>query len=66
MAYRSELEARVAKKTTKAIVDYDMLENGDRVIVSGVQKARAGAPVKPVPWQPDAASAQAPANAASH
>lgn len=33
MAYRSELEARVAKKTTKAIVDFDMLENGDRVMV---------------------------------
>ena len=33
MAYRSELEARVAKKTTKAIVDYQMLENGDRVMV---------------------------------
>src|SRR5471032_1327081 len=33
MAYRSELEARVAKKTTRAIVDYDMLEDGDRVMV---------------------------------
>jgi tRNA 2-thiocytidine biosynthesis protein TtcA len=33
MAYRSELEARVAKKTTKAIVDYEMLEDGDRVLV---------------------------------
>ena len=33
MGYRSELEARVAKKITKAIVDYDMLENGDRVMV---------------------------------
>src|SRR5436853_4153395 len=33
MAYRSELEARVAKKTTRAIVDYEMLENGDRVMV---------------------------------
>src|SRR4029077_1972749 len=33
MAYRSELEARVAKKTTKAIVDYSMLEDGDRVMV---------------------------------
>ena len=33
MAYRSELEARLAKKTTRAIVDYDMLENGDRVMV---------------------------------
>ena len=33
MAYRSELEARVAKKTTKAIVDYEMIEDGDRVMV---------------------------------
>jgi tRNA 2-thiocytidine biosynthesis protein TtcA len=33
MAYRSELEARVAKKATKAIVDYAMLEDGDRVMV---------------------------------
>src|SRR5438552_2220979 len=33
MAYRSDLEARIAKKTTKAIVDYAMLENGERVMV---------------------------------
>ena len=33
MGYRSELEARLAKKTTKAIVDYGMLEDGDRVMV---------------------------------
>lgn len=33
MAYRSELESRLAKKTTKAIVDFDMLEDGDRVMV---------------------------------
>jgi tRNA 2-thiocytidine biosynthesis protein TtcA len=33
MAYRSELEARIAKKTTRAIVDYQMLEDGDRVMV---------------------------------
>src|ERR671928_1377231 len=33
MAYRSELEARLAKKTTKAIVEYQMLEDGDRVMV---------------------------------
>ena len=33
MAYRSELEARIAKKTTRAIVDYAMLEDGDRVMV---------------------------------
>ena len=33
MAYRSDLEARVAKKTTKAIIDYHMIEDGDRVMV---------------------------------
>ncbi len=33
MGYRSDLEARVAKKATKAIVDYDMIEDGDRIMV---------------------------------
>jgi tRNA 2-thiocytidine biosynthesis protein TtcA len=33
MGYRSDLEARVAKKTTRAIVDYQMIEDGDRVMV---------------------------------
>jgi tRNA 2-thiocytidine biosynthesis protein TtcA len=33
MPYRSNLEARVAKKTTKAIVDYDMIADGDRIMV---------------------------------
>src|SRR5262245_49299563 len=33
MPYRSELESRLARKTTKAIVDYGMIENGDRVMV---------------------------------
>jgi len=33
MAYRSELEARVAKKTTKAIIDHQLIEDGDRVMV---------------------------------
>jgi tRNA 2-thiocytidine biosynthesis protein TtcA len=33
MAYRSELEARLAKKTTKAIVDFNLIEDGDRVMV---------------------------------
>src|SRR5215471_7478579 len=33
MAYRTELEARVAKKTTKAIVDFTMIEPGDRIMV---------------------------------
>jgi tRNA 2-thiocytidine biosynthesis protein TtcA len=33
MPYRSELESRLAKKTTKAIIDYQMIEDGDRVMV---------------------------------
>src|SRR5919198_6109815 len=33
MAYRSPLEARVAKKTTKAITDFNLIEDGDRIMV---------------------------------
>src|SRR5215813_1252297 len=33
MSYRSPLEARIAKKTTKAIKDFNLIENGDRVMV---------------------------------
>ena len=33
MPYRSELEARLAKRATKAIVDYQLIEDGDRVMV---------------------------------
>lgn len=33
MAYRTPLETRLAKKTTKAIVDYGLIEDGDRVMV---------------------------------
>src|SRR6266481_8514271 len=33
MAYRSPLESRIAKKTTKAIVDFNLIEDGDRVMV---------------------------------
>jgi hypothetical protein len=33
MAYRSPLESRVAKKTTKAITDFKLIEDGDRIMV---------------------------------
>ena len=33
MAYATALEARIAKKTTKAIVDFNLIEDGDRVMV---------------------------------
>jgi tRNA 2-thiocytidine biosynthesis protein TtcA len=33
MAYRSDLESRIAKRATRAIVDYRMIEDGDRVMV---------------------------------
>ena len=33
MAYRTPLESRIAKKTTKAIVDFNLIEEGDRVRV---------------------------------
>jgi tRNA 2-thiocytidine biosynthesis protein TtcA len=34
MSYSSPLEARLAKKTTKAIVDFKLIEDGDRVMVA--------------------------------
>src|SRR5918992_905821 len=33
MSYRSPLEARIAKKTTKAITDFNLVEDGDRIMV---------------------------------
>jgi tRNA 2-thiocytidine biosynthesis protein TtcA len=33
MAYASPLEARIARKTTKAILDHQLIEHGDRVMV---------------------------------
>jgi tRNA 2-thiocytidine biosynthesis protein TtcA len=33
MSYRTPLEARIAKKATKAITDFNMIEDGDRVMV---------------------------------
>jgi len=33
MSYRSDLEARIARKTTKAIAEFGLIEDGDRVAV---------------------------------
>ena len=33
MSYKSPLEARLAKKVTKAITEYGLIEDGDRVMV---------------------------------
>jgi tRNA 2-thiocytidine biosynthesis protein TtcA len=33
MSYRSDLEARIARKTTKAIVEFGLIEDGDRIAV---------------------------------
>ena len=33
MGYRTPLESRVAKQVTRAITDYGMVEDGDRVMV---------------------------------
>jgi tRNA 2-thiocytidine biosynthesis protein TtcA len=33
MSYRSPLESRIAKKTTRAIKDFNLIEDGDRVMV---------------------------------
>jgi tRNA 2-thiocytidine biosynthesis protein TtcA len=33
MGYRSDLESRIAKKTTRAIVDYQLIDDGDRIMV---------------------------------
>ncbi|WP_109481603.1 efflux RND transporter periplasmic adaptor subunit [Paraburkholderia sp. C35] len=41
------------------------LNDGDEIIVEGVQKAHEGAPVKPVAWQPPAGAAGASSGAAA-
>jgi membrane fusion protein (multidrug efflux system) len=42
----------------------DGLSQGDQVIVNGLQKARPGAPVKPVQWNPQASNAASGVSAA--
>jgi membrane fusion protein (multidrug efflux system) len=46
------------------IVD-EGLKGGELVIVNGLQKARPGAVVKPLPWSPGAPILGAPATAAN-
>src|SRR6476620_6958716 len=43
MSYRTPLESRLAKKTTRAITDFNLVEDGDRVMVglSGVEDSWA-------------------------
>jgi len=63
-----DAEGKVAPRTIKTssmsggdfIVD-DGLKSGELVIVNGLQKARPGAVVKPVPWTPGAQPMAAPA-----
>lgn len=43
----------------------DGLKGGEKIIVNGVQKARPGSTVKPVPWNPDAPLIPAPPAAPS-
>lgn len=43
----------------------DGLAAGDQVVVSGVQKVKAGAPAKPTPWQPKGAASAATAPGAA-
>lgn len=63
-----DAEGKVAPRPIKtgamAGTDYivtDGLKPGDKVIVNGLQKARPGAVVKPVPWNPAAPLLGAPA-----
>ena len=57
-------DGRVARKNVQAAsasngswIVTDGLATGDQVIVAGVQKVRAGAPAKAVPWKPAAEAA---------
>src|SRR5439155_1718962 len=48
MGYRSELEARLAKKTTSAIVEYQMIDDGDRVMI-GLSGGKDSGALKAMP-----------------
>ena len=64
-----DAEGKVAPRPVKTggmsgsdFIIADGLKGGEQVIVNGLQKARPGTPVKPVPWKPNAApTAQPPA-----
>jgi membrane fusion protein (multidrug efflux system) len=66
-----DAEGKVAPRPIKTstmsggdfIVD-DGLKGGEQVIVNGLQKARPGTTVKPVPWTPGGPLLAAPAGAA--
>ena len=49
-----KLAKRLRRQVGQAIADYGMIEAGDKVIVSGVQKVKEGAPARAVAWQPQA------------
>ena len=70
-AVRIDAEGKVAprpiKTSTMAGADFIVdsgLKGGERIIVNGLQKARPGAVVKPVPWTPGAPLLAAPPGAA--
>jgi len=48
VSYRTPLEARLAKKVTRAIVEHSLIEDGDRVMVglSG-KSSRSSASARP-------------------
>jgi membrane fusion protein (multidrug efflux system) len=60
---RKNVSADVAREGNWIVTDG--LAAGDQVIVSGIQRAKAGQAAKGTPWQPGTADSAAPAKAAS-
>lgn len=52
---RKDVQAQYSKGDSWVVTDG--LRGGEKVIVSGVQRAQAGQPAKAVPWQPNGAAA---------